>query len=71
MLEYSTIYLYNCEPSEFANLPYREALQYKLDKANELIYELTKPSYIDIDDERISAVLNAIKLCEGLLDELK
>jgi hypothetical protein len=67
----TTQYLYNVSPKEFAELPYHQALQYKIDKAKELIVTLLEPSYQNRDDERIKAVFDAIKWNQKLLQELK
>jgi hypothetical protein len=70
-MKHSTSYLYDCNPADFAELPYKEALQFKLDKANKLIYTLMEPNFMDRDDVRTKAVFAAAKFCKGLLDELK
>lgn len=35
-----TEYLYDCDPEEFADLPYREALRFKLERAKTLSVRL-------------------------------
>lgn len=66
----STQHLYNCSPTEFADLPYREALVFKRDKAKERLTELTYQHYSVRDDEHINAVSKAHKLNINLLEEL-
>ena len=70
-MKYSTQYLYACEPTEFADLPYREALAYKIDKANLLLVSLTYVPWQTRDEERVGKVLDAIKLNKQLLKELQ
>ena len=36
-MTHSTQYLYNCKPTEFMNLPYHEALKYKIQKCSNLM----------------------------------
>ena len=67
----STNYLYNCSPHEFADLPYKEALQFKYDKANELAKQLVQPHYSEQDFDHQNDVWSARSHCQALLDELK
>ena len=68
---HTTKYLYGIDPKKLADMPYKEALEYKKEKAKELLEELYKPSFWDRDDQRIAAVCKAIKFTETLLEELK
>jgi len=38
----TTRYLYNCEATEFAEMPYKEALYFKIDKAEQNMRRLNK-----------------------------
>ena len=67
---HTTEYLYGIQSSEFANLPYTEAIRYKLDKAKILIYELVYHDYRTRDDLRILKIGKAIKFNNQLLEEL-
>ena len=64
----STQELYDCDPSDFADMPYREALRYKLRKGRELFERLFLE---DIEHERQFYVHKAIRHTEGLLRELE
>jgi len=66
----TTEYLYGCQSTEFADLPYREALVYKLTKAKSLLYELVYTHYTIRDDFRIHDIGKAISFNEKLLKEL-
>ena len=67
----STMYLYNIDPHVLADIPYKQALEYKIEAANILISELLIPHYTVRDYVRVADVLNAIKFNEVLLSELK
>ena len=67
----TTKYLYNCLPTEFMDLPYSEALQYKIDRADELVTELFKPHYMNRDNGRLRDVFAAVSHNENLLKEIK
>lgn len=67
----STMYLYQVSPKAFQDLPYKQALQFKLLAAKELIRHLLEPHYTERDNERINAVFNAIRWNTSLLEELK
>ena len=68
---YSTNYLYDCEVSEFENLPYKEALIYKLEASNELFNTLYLDTHFSSrDEERIDAVFKARSHVRKLLAEI-
>lgn len=67
----STQYLYGCNANEFADLPYKEALQFKYNKANALAKQLVQPHYSKQDFDHQNAVWSARSHCQALLDELK
>jgi len=66
----TTKYLYNCNPDEFSNKPYIEALHYKIQKTIELVAKLYDINYKTRDIQRISDVINARKFNENLINEL-
>lgn len=66
----STIYLYNLDPHVLADMPYKKALEYKIEAASILVSELLVPHYTVRDYVRITDVFNAIKFNESLLKEL-
>jgi hypothetical protein len=76
----TTRYLYDCEPQDFWDLPYGEALAYKHNKAKELLStledllceQLERTSYDDTYKlrERIFYVTKAMMHTKRLLDEL-
>jgi len=66
-----TEYLYNCSPTEFASLPYQEALEVKMEKARELLRVLVDVPLKDRDLRRISEVADAMRFNRELLDELR
>lgn len=65
------MYLYNLEPRVLANMPYKQALEYKIKAASILVSELLIPHYTVRDYVRVTDVFNAIKFNESLLSELK
>jgi len=67
----TTQYLYGVSPTEFSDLPYSIALQYKIGKASILIEELYEVSHPIRDDIRIHDIHKAIKFNAKLLEELK
>ena len=69
-MKHSTTYLYGVEPSEFADLPYTEALIYKRNSAKQLISTLMDTHHSKRDEERVSAVFSAIKFNQQLLEEI-
>jgi len=66
----ATTYLYGVEPTEFVNLPYGEALLYKLAAGKRLVYELIEEHYSSRDDIRINAIGKADKHNRALLEEV-
>ena len=66
----STMYLYNLDPHVLADMPYKQALEYKIKAARILISELLIPHYMVRDCVRVEDVFNAIKFNESLLKEL-
>ena len=67
----STMYLYNIDPHVLADMPYKQALEHKIEAAGILISELLIPHYTVRDYVRVADVLNAIKFNKALLSELK
>lgn len=67
----TTQYLYDCSPIEFANLPYKEALEFKAAAAYKLVTKLYIPHFTKRDDTRLRAAVSAEKYNYKLLDELK
>ena len=65
----STEYLYVCKPCEFAELPYKRALEFKIKKGKHLLTELLNIHFMQRDDERIKAVIKAIEFNQFLLRE--
>ena len=66
----STNYIYGISPSEFAHLPYSEALQFKYNAAKSLVKELYSEHYSSRDTERINAAYDAIGFNRKLIHEL-
>jgi hypothetical protein len=66
----STLYLYGIEPMEFEDMRYRDALEYRIAKAKELIGELQEVTFRERDDNRIRNCLKAIQHNEMLLGEI-
>ena len=66
----TTQYLYNCSPSEFANLSYKEALIFKRDAAYKLITRLYRKHFRRRDQQRLRAVIGAEKFNANLLTEI-
>ena len=69
-MKHTTEYLYGCHLSLFADMPYRQAIEFKLEQAKALIYSLMQSDYTERDDARVKAVFKAIKFNESLLEEL-
>lgn len=67
----TTQYLYGVKPSQFKDMPYREALEFKLQNAKALIEMLHIPELGSRDEERIREVFDAIGLTEYLIRELR
>lgn len=70
-MSHSTDYLYDCEPSNFAYMPYTEALEYKIEQANVLLGRLLKPHHSEREHARIQKATKAINHNKELLNELK
>ena len=74
----STRYLYDCDPSEFRDLPYEQALRYKRTKAKELIDRLSreivkargKEDYFLLWKRQTDAI-KARQWCDQMLRELE
>jgi hypothetical protein len=67
----STNYLYGVDPKTFMDLSYKEALNFKIDKAKELLGVLLEHGYMECDRYRVNYVYKAIKFNESLLKELE
>ena len=67
----TTHYLYACSSTDFMDLPYRQALEFKRDKAHALIGLLHQPHYNERDDERLLSVIKSEKFNRELLEELE
>ena len=66
----TTQYLYNIQPKILADMTYRKAIEYKLEKGKELVGRLLEPHYSERDDERCNAVYRAQSFNRKLLEEL-
>jgi len=67
----TTQYLYDIDPSEFADMPYKDALAYKVEAGRKLISHLMYDfHYSERDDVRANKVHAAIKFNNQLLKEL-
>lgn len=69
-MTHSTLYLYGIRASVLADMPYKQALEYKVASANALLAELLIPHYEVRDYERIADIHRAIKFNESLIKEL-
>ena len=67
----STTYLYDIDPTILADMPYKQALEYKVSSANVLLAKLLAPHYSVRDYVRIADINRAIKFNQSLLSELK
>lgn len=67
---HSTQYLYDCEPTEFMNLTYVDALHYKIDKTEKLITKLLEPYYTERDFTHLRQVQIARNFNQELIKEL-
>jgi hypothetical protein len=65
-----TEYLYGVHPRQFAELPYKDALTVKIQAAIELRGKILEEDYWTRDDERLNAVIKAIKFNEALISEI-
>ena len=83
MAKHSTRYLYGIDPAEFADLPYREALQYRIDAGRRHLDAVTKELNRAFKDGATSLdtfnalnykqqlIIKAIEHNEALLEELE
>lgn len=62
-------YLYGCSGTDFMDMGYVEALEYKIIKGRELLNLLSNENYMVRDNERINCVLKAIKFNIELIEE--
>ncbi len=67
----STTYLYDIDPTVLADMPYKQALEYKVSSANVLLAKLLAPHYSIRNYVRIADINRAIKFNQSLLSELK
>ena len=67
----STIYTYGIDPKVLSTMPYKEALQFKYNKAKELVSKLYEEPMQTRDDARINAAYKAQSFNRKLLQELK
>jgi len=67
----TTEYLYGIEASKLIDMNYKEALEYKLKSAKQLISSLHKIEMGHRDEKRIDNVFDAIDFNDKLLRELK
>ena len=67
----TTEHLYGIESSILSEMPYKEALEFKLKSATQLIQSLYHVEMGKRDDNRIDEVFDAIDFTEKLLKELK
>lgn len=65
-----TEYLYDVHPKQFAELPYKDALTFKIQAATQLRGALLEADFWTRDDERLNSVIKAIKFNEALLEEI-
>jgi hypothetical protein len=67
----STEYLYDMPAVSFSDMRYKVAVEYKIEKAKELLDHLLDVPFEQRDDSRVLAVHKAIKFNEALLEELE
>lgn len=63
--------LYGISPQVLASMNYKEALEYKIQGARQLMIKLLEPHFMDQDTHKITKVGKAIKFNEQLLKELQ
>ena len=63
--------LYGISPKTLADLPYREALELKIQGAKAILVKLLEPNFMDRNSHKINKVNKAIKFNEQLLKELE
>ena len=62
--------LYGISPQVLASMNYKEALEYKIKGAKQLMIKLLEPHFMEQDTHEIRKVGKAIKFNEELLKEL-
>ncbi len=65
-----TQYLYGINPKDFADLTYKEALNRRIESAQNLLRELLEEHYQTRDYARIGEIHKAVSFNEKLLKEL-
>ena len=63
--------LYGISPKQLADIPYRQALQLKIEGAKAILVTLLEPNFMDRDSHKINKVNKAIKFNQQLLKELE
>ena len=63
--------LYGISPKDLTNLPYKQALQLKVQGAKAILTKLLEPNFMEQDTYKINKVNKAIKFNEQLLKELE
>lgn len=63
--------LYGISPQVLASMNYKEALEYKIQGAKQLMVKLLEPHFMEQDMHKITKVGKAIKFNEQLLKELQ
>ena len=63
--------LYGIPPKQLADIPYKQALQLKVQGAKAILIKLLEPNFMDRDSHRINKINKAIKFNEQLLKELE
>lgn len=70
-MKHTTQYLFNLDASTLAAIPYREALEHKIESGKALFDDIYLDTpFNDRDEERVDAVYKALKHTRALLDEL-
>lgn len=62
--------LYGISPKQLADIPYKQALQLKIEGAKAILVTLLEPNFMDRDSHKINKVNKAIKFNQQLLAEL-
>ena len=62
--------LYGVSPKQLADIPYKQALQLKIEGAKTILVKLLEPNFMEQDTYKINKVNKAIKFNEQLLKEL-
>ena len=63
--------LYGISPKTLADIPYRQALQLKVEGAKAILVKLLEPNFMDRNSHKINKINKAIKFNEQLLKELE